>query len=83
MLGVLSKAELHAPDKTLDVKYERVERASTPSIMTISFGPAAIRSGQVQLFVSQSLIKDLGNQRISPQPASSVIGGNGITYTFP
>lgn len=35
--GYLSKAELHAPDKTLDVKYERVERASTPSIMTISF----------------------------------------------
>ena len=81
--GWLSKAERHTKDQTLHVKYERVERASTPSIMTISFGPAAIREGHIQLFVSESLIKELGNRRIAPQPASSVLGESGVTYTFP
>ena len=81
--GYLSKAELRTSDQTLFVKYERVERASTPSIMTVEVEPAAVQDGKVQLFVSQSLIKQLGNQRISPQPASSVLNANGITYTFP
>ena len=81
--GPLAKGELHAPDHTIDIKYERVVRANTPSIMTVQFGPEAIQNGQVRLFLSQSLIKDLGTQRISPQPASSVLGGGGITYTFP
>ncbi len=80
--GPLAKAELHAPDRTLDLKYERVVRANTPSIMTVQFGSNAIQNGQVHLFVSQSLIKDLGTQRIAPQPANSAIGDGGITYTF-
>ena len=81
--GYLSKAELRAPDQSLFVKYERTERASTPSIMTVELGPAAVHDGKIQLFVSESLIKELGNQRISPQPASSVLSRSGITYTFP
>ena len=81
--GYLSKAELHASDQSLFVKYERTERASTPSIMTIQFGPSAVHDNKVQLFVSESLIRQLGNQRISPQPAGSVLSQHGITYTFP
>ena len=81
--GYFSKAELTSLDKTLNVKYERTERASTPSIMTIRFGPAAVHNGQVQLFVSETIIKELGNQRISPQPAASILGDRGVTYSFP
>jgi hypothetical protein len=32
--------------------------------------------------VSDSVVKPLGAQRISPQPAVSTIGNDGITYTF-
>lgn len=81
--GFLAKAERNTSDRTLDVKYERIERASTPSILTINFGPAAIQNGEVQLYVSNSLLKELGTQRVVPQPARSVIGGGGVTYTFP
>ena len=81
--GWLARAQRHAADKTLDLKYERIERASTPSIMTLRFGPAAIQNGAAHLFLSQSIVKDLGAQRISPQPAISVLGNGGITYTFP
>ena len=81
--GWLSKAELHGANTGVDVKYERVERAMTPSEMTIDFQPAAIHDGKVQLFVSDSLVKELGNQRIVPQPEQSSVGNGGITYTFP
>ncbi len=81
--GYLANAERVSADGGVTLKYERVERASTPSIMTFRFGPAAIHDGRIRLFVSEDVVKTLGAQRISPQPAESVIGGGGITYTFP
>jgi hypothetical protein len=50
--------------------------------MTFHFKPAALRNGQIQLYVSEDLIKPLGAQRISPEPKDSAMGNNGITYTF-
>jgi hypothetical protein len=80
--GWLSKATQTDSGKTLSLDYERIERASTPSIMTLHFGPNAIHAGHIQVYVSESVIRPLGAQRISPQPATSVIGSDGITYTF-
>lgn len=87
MLGVfgrgwLAKAHAQTPDHALTLDYERVARASTPSIMTFKFGPAAIHNNRIVLFVSDSIVKPLGAQRISPEPALSIIGKNGITYVF-
>src|SRR4051794_9976112 len=81
--GWLANARASAPDGSLDVKYERVQRFSTPSRLEIGIGPDAIRNGAVQLWVSENLVKTLGNQRVIPQPASSVVGAGGILYTFP
>jgi hypothetical protein len=81
--GWLAKAHAVAPDNSIDVTYERIERFNTPSILRIAFLPAVVRNGKAQLWVSESLVKSLGNQRVVPQPESSVIGQNGILYTFP
>ena len=80
--GWLSKARQSDSAQTLTLDYERVARASTPSIMTLRFGPNAIHNGHIQLYVSDSVVKPLGAQRISPQPAVSALGNDGITYTF-
>jgi hypothetical protein len=80
--GWLAKARRSTPDQALNLDYERIERASTPSIMTLTFGPEAIRDNHIQLFISDSLVKPLGAQRISPQPEVSAVGNGGITYTF-
>jgi hypothetical protein len=80
--GWLSKARRTDEAQTVTLDYERIERASTPSIMTFHFKPAALRNGQIQLYVSEDLIKPLGAQRISPEPKDSAMGNNGITYTF-
>jgi hypothetical protein len=81
--GWLAKAQRSTPDGALTLHYERVERASTPSIMTMDLGSQAVHNGRVQLFVSDSVVKPLGAQRVSPQPQISTIGDGGIMYTFP
>jgi hypothetical protein len=80
--GWLARTQRDAADQTLHVRYERIERAGTPSEMTIEFGPAAIHDQKVRLFSSQTIVKQLGAQRIIPEPERSEIGSDGITYTF-
>jgi hypothetical protein len=81
--GPAAKAEGKASDGSMDVKYERVQRFGTPSVLTIDFPASSIQDGAVQLWASDSLVKPLGTQRVVPQPKDSVIGGGGILYTFP
>ena len=81
--GPLADAHKRSTSGALDLRYERVERFSTPSILTIQVAPQAVHSGKVQLWVSNSVVKQLGNQRIIPQPASSTNNDGGVLYTFP
>ncbi len=81
--GWLAQASRATSDGALKLKYERIARASTPSVMTLEFGDGAIQNGHIQVFVSDSIVKPLGAQRISPQPERSSLGEDGITYTFP
>ena len=80
--GPLANAELNTPDRAVNLKYERIERFGTPSVLVIHFNSAAVENGQVKLWVSNSLVGDLGNQRVSPQPRQSVLSEDGILYTF-
>src|SRR5947209_8369850 len=81
--GVLANTRLKTNDGAMDIKYERIERFSTPSILRIQFGPNAIQDGKIHLWISETFIKSLGNQRVVPQPLRSVVGQGGISYTFP
>ena len=81
--GPLANAKGTAPDGSLTVKYERVERANSSSIVTVLPPPSAVHNGAVQLFVSETVLDRLGAQRVIPQPKDSVLGPGGVTYTFP
>lgn len=81
--GPLANARQSTRDGSMEVKYERIERFSTPSILRIQFGTTAVHDGKIQLWISNSFIKSLGNQRVVPQPWTSQIGQDGILYTFP
>jgi hypothetical protein len=81
--GWLARAQRNASDGTLHLRYDRIERAGAPSEITIEFGAAAIHDGQVSLFSGQNIVKELGAQRIIPEPRTSQVGPEGITYTFP
>ncbi len=81
--GPLSKAHKEAPDDALTMQYEWVERFGTPSILTLHFSPQAVQNGKIEIWVSDAIIKELGNQRIIPQPATSATGEGGVVYSFP
>lgn len=81
--GPLAKAHVKTADGAMDMSYERFERFQTPSIISIHLGPNAVHDGKIQLWVSQSLIKSLGNQRIIPQPATSTLSDLGMLYSWP
>lgn len=81
--GPVAKATAVAADKSMVVKYEWVERYSTPSVLTVLVDGSAVHNEAVQLWASETLVKPLGNQRVVPQPAKSQIGNGGVLYTFP
>ena len=82
--GPVAKAERRAADGTIDVKYERIERTESPSILTIRFGQSAIVDGKIKLYISESLVNGLGTQRIIPAPLESEVGkGARFYFTLP
>jgi hypothetical protein len=81
--GPIAKAERRSADGTIDVKYERIERTDSPSMLSINFSQPAIQDEKIKLYVSESLVKELGTQRVVPAPLETRIGNGGLTYTFP
>jgi hypothetical protein len=81
--GPMAKATARAQDGSMQVDYERFERFSTPSVLTVRMAPSAVNNHQIKLWVSEALVKPLGNQRVIPQPDKSEIGNGGVLYTFP
>jgi hypothetical protein len=81
--GPLAHARVISQDGSISVRYERIQRTGTPSVMTITLDSGAARAGEAELFLSDKLVSALGAQRIIPQPAASRIGSGGLTYTFP
>lgn len=80
--GPLAKAHAEAPDGSVRVGYDRIQRTGTPSDLTVRFSDSAIQNGHISLFVQESLLGKLGAQRIAPQPLSSAVGQGGVNYTF-
>ena len=80
--GPIANARLESPDKSFTVKYERIERFRTPSILSVVISPSAIHDGKFQIWLSQRYVDPLGNQRIIPQPLTSQPLDGGILYTF-
>jgi hypothetical protein len=58
--GPIARAERRSTDGTIDVKYERIERTNSPSILTVQFAQPAIQNGKIKLYVSESMVKELG-----------------------
>lgn len=78
--GPLAYAQISS--SAMHVKYERIERADSPSILRVQLNPNTFHDGKAQLFINESIVDGLGAQRVIPAPASSTIGNGGITYTF-
>lgn len=81
--GPLAHAHVTSLDRSLSVRYERIQRTGTPSVMSIRLDAGALQGGEASLFVSDTLVSALGARRIIPEPSTTRIGRGGLTYTFP
>jgi hypothetical protein len=81
--GPMAKAQRRASDGSIIVKYDRIERNGTPTLLTVDIGSSAIKDGKVMLYASNSMVKELGAQRVIPAPEGTVLGHGGLTYSFP
>jgi hypothetical protein len=81
--GPLAHAEMHSADGSFSVRYERIERTGTPSMLSITLQKSAFVDGVATIHVNDALVGALGAQRVIPQPVNTVIGDGGLTYTFP
>lgn len=81
--GPMANVKAKSADGSMEVDYERFERFSTPSVMTVKIAPTAIHNGTVELWVGEALVNPLGNQRVIPQPDKSQVGNGGVLYSFP
>jgi hypothetical protein len=81
--GPLAKAKAQTEDGSLQMQYERFERYKTPSMLALTLNGSAIQNHTAVVWISNSLLKNLGMQRIVPQPAVSQPGGNRTLYAFP
>jgi len=79
--GYFADAETQTADGRTTIHYQRVERFSTPSILSIGFGPGDVHDGKIKLWMSNTLLKQLGNQRVIPQPSASVLDQDGVVYS--
>jgi hypothetical protein len=80
--GPLAHARLASTDGSLEVRYDRIQRTGTSSLMTIELNAPSVQGDRATLFVSDELVRHLGAQRIIPQPAMTRVGGGGLTYSF-
>lgn len=78
--GPISHARLS--NEAMVLKYDRVERTCTPSMFVVQLQPKVLSKGQFKLHVSQSLVEELGAQRVIPSPVDTAVGSGGLTYTF-
>ena len=81
--GPLAQADMRSADGAFKMHYERIERTGTPSMLTIRLERAAFVDGVATLHVNDNVVAGLGAQRVIPQPATTVVGDGGLTYTFP
>jgi hypothetical protein len=54
----------------MEVKYERIERVGTPSILQVKFASRASAAGKAKLYVSQSVVDELVLKESSPRGRS-------------
>ena len=80
--GPVADAERRSPHGDMHIKYERIARFGTPSVLVIEFAKSAVQNQKIQLWTSDSLVKELGNQRVIPQPVESKLQDGGLLYTF-
>lgn len=85
LAGVFGRGPLahtRISNEAMVIKYDRVERTGTPSFFVVQLQPQVLAQRSFKMHVSQSLVQELGTQRVIPSPSETTVGNGGLTYSF-
>lgn len=80
--GPLSRATAEPPGAELHVRYERLARRETPTILELHLDRPALASGQVRIRLNRELVQRLRIKDIIPAPLSTQPLAGGARFTF-
>lgn len=80
--GPLSKGQVGEPGGALALEYERIDRYSVPTGMTIALGPNVAQGGVARLVFSRDFVDRISIGEVLPEPASVETGAEEVAYTF-
>jgi hypothetical protein len=81
--GHLAKCKAQTGDGSLWVEYDKVVHFRTPAEITVRLQNNAIENGVVRLRINDALYKQLGLERILPQPMNQTATNDGVVLFFP
>jgi hypothetical protein len=80
--GWLSSATAGGANDPIRVRFERLDRASKPTLLSIMLAPEAAASGDVAIWVSRDWVEGVTIDRIDPEPASVAAAPDRLVYAF-
>lgn len=81
--GAWSRRTIDASANGFTIKYERVVRYKTPTLIIVRFHPDAMQGQHLLLRISDTVVQQLGEQLVVPQPTASTVVPGGLLYSFP
>ena len=80
--GPLASATRSSPGGALAVEYQRFTRHGSTAELSVTVAPWALEAGTVRIRVSRSFLQGLQVQTVEPPPASALLSGDYLVYSF-
>lgn len=80
--GPLSRATVHPLGSALEVRYDRLARRETPSLLELRVETSALVSGRVRIRLNRELVDRMQLKQIVPTPLSSEPLADGARFIF-
>lgn len=80
--GPLSKATVHPPGSQLQVRYDRLARRETPTVLELRLDKTALATGQVRIHLNRALVEQMQLKQIIPPPLIAEPLANGASFRF-
>lgn len=80
--GVLSDATAGDEGDPFRVRYERLDRTSNPTSLTIELSAAAASAGQARVAVDRAWVDEVTIESVAPEPESVEVGADRLVYIF-
>jgi hypothetical protein len=80
--GPLSKATAHPSGSQLEVRYDRLARRETPSLLQLRVDKAALASGRLRIRLNRELVDHMQLKQIVPTPLAAEPLADGARFLF-